>query len=133
MGRVSGGVPLYLIRVLCPHRPAAIQYYDTICNTRKASIGIHAEGSAPMQFDNVYFWTDTIKDWKRLLKPDKYKEVIISSWQELTDRKMIRVYGFVIMPNHLHIVWEMNEPNGKEIGTPPGPTQVSTNTRATQF
>ena len=68
-----------------------------------------------MEFDNVYFWTDTIKDWKRLLKPDKYKGIIISSWQELTDRKMILVYGFVIMPNHLHVVWEMKEPNGKEM------------------
>ena len=68
-----------------------------------------------MEFDEVYFWTDTIKDWKRLLKPDKYKEIIISSWQELADRKMISVYGFVIMPNHLHVVWEMKEPNGKEM------------------
>lgn len=68
-----------------------------------------------MEFDNVYFWTDTIKDWKRLLTPDKYKEVVISSWQELIERKMIMVYGFVIMPNHLHVVWEMNEPNGKEM------------------
>ncbi len=86
-----------------------------------------------MQFDNVYFWTDKIKDWKRLLTPDKYKEIIISSWQELTDRKMITIYGFVIMPNHLHVVWEMNEPNGKEIGTPPGLMPASTNTRATRF
>ena len=25
-----------------------------------------------MEFDLVYFWTDTIKDWKHLLKQDKY-------------------------------------------------------------
>ena len=25
------------------------------------------------------------------------------------------VYGFVIMPNHLHIIWEMKEMNGKEL------------------
>lgn len=63
-----------------------------------------------MEFDHAYFGTGTpsrgrlvgdaqsgtIKDWKRLLKPDKYKEVIISSWQELTERKMIMVYGFKI-------------------------------------
>jgi putative transposase len=67
-----------------------------------------------MEFGEIYFWTDTIKDWKRLLKSDKYKEIIISSWQELVSRGMIAVYGFVIMPNHLHVVWEMKEPNGKE-------------------
>ena len=29
-----------------------------------------------MQFGHVYFWTDTIKDWRKLLKPDKCKELI---------------------------------------------------------
>ncbi len=68
-----------------------------------------------MDFEEVYFWTDTIKDWKHLLKQDKYKNVIISSWQELVERGKIAIYGFVIMPNHLHIVWEMKEPNGREM------------------
>ena len=67
-----------------------------------------------MDFGEVYFWTDTIKDWKKLLNPDKYKEIIISSWQDLVSRGLIVVYGFVIMPNHIHVVWEMKEPNGKE-------------------
>ncbi|GAB2768668.1 hypothetical protein GCM10027275_09120 [Rhabdobacter roseus] len=67
-----------------------------------------------LEMKAVYFWTDTIKDWKPLLKPDKYKEIILSSWQELVKRKLIAIYGFVIMPNHLHVVWEMNAPNGKE-------------------
>ncbi|MCE7039743.1 transposase [Dyadobacter sp. CY312] len=69
-----------------------------------------------MEFDKVYFWTDTIKDWKHLLKQDKYKDLIISSWQELIRRENIVIYAFVIMPNHLHVVWEMKEPNGKEMG-----------------
>jgi putative transposase len=68
-----------------------------------------------MDFDEVYFWTDTIKDWKYLLKQDKYKSLIMSSWQELSERGKIIIYGFVIMPNHLHLIWEMKEPNGKEM------------------
>lgn len=67
-----------------------------------------------MEFDQVYFWTDTVKDWKALLKQDKYKELLIASWKELSERGQIEVYAFVIMPNHLHVVWEMKEPNGKE-------------------
>lgn len=67
-----------------------------------------------MEFEQVYFWTDTVKDWKRLLVPDKYKQLIISSWQELVNRGKITVYAFVIIPNHLHVVWELREPNGKE-------------------
>ena len=30
-----------------------------------------------MKLGEVYFWTDTIKDWKQLLKPDKYKHIIV--------------------------------------------------------
>ena len=68
-----------------------------------------------MEFDQVYFWTNTIYNWKRLLALDKYKQVIIDCWHELVGRKQIAVYAFVIMPNHVHVIWEMLEPNGKEM------------------
>lgn len=68
-----------------------------------------------MALQEVYFWTDTIMGWKRLLKQDKYKEMIISSWRELVSRGKISVYAFVIMPNHLHVVWEMKAKNGREM------------------
>ena len=68
-----------------------------------------------MFLENVYFWTDTIKDWKHLLKQDKYKQVVIEELQWLVERKLIVVYGFVIMPNHLHLIWEMLAKNGKEM------------------
>jgi len=42
------------------------------------------------------------------------QRLIISSWQELVSRGQIVVYGFVIMPNHLHVIWKLKEPNGKE-------------------
>src|ERR1039457_4923689 len=68
-----------------------------------------------MQLNEVYFWTDTVKDWKHLLKQDKYKQTIIDSWRDLVQRQLISIYGFVIMPNHLHIIWEMLKMNGKEM------------------
>jgi putative transposase len=67
-----------------------------------------------MYLGEVYFWTCTIKDWKRLLDNDFYKQVIIESWRELIKRQKITIYGFVIMPNHLHMIWEMIDQNGKE-------------------
>jgi putative transposase len=68
-----------------------------------------------MSLNETYFWTDTIKDWHHLLKLDKYKEVIIEELQWLKNKNKIAVYGFVIMPNHLHLLWEMLEKNGKEM------------------
>ncbi|MEP0711398.1 transposase [Algoriphagus sp.] len=67
-----------------------------------------------MEFDRVYFWTDTVKDWKSIFHNDEYKSLIVSSMGELVRRGNLVVYGFVIMPNHLHLIWEMKEMNGKE-------------------
>jgi putative transposase len=71
--------------------------------------------NSKMLLNEVYFWTDTIKNWKDLLRDDSYKIIILNCWRELVNRKKIAIYGFVIMPNHLHIVWEMVEKNGKEM------------------
>lgn len=67
-----------------------------------------------MDLNEVYFWTSTIISWKHLLKQDKYKQFLIESLQYLTSRGLIRVYSFVIMPNHIHLIWEMLATNGKE-------------------
>lgn len=53
--------------------------------------------------------------WKVLLKNDVHKNIIINCWRELIKRKKIIIYGFVIMPNHIHIIWEMVSNNGKEM------------------
>jgi putative transposase len=62
----------------------------------------------------IYFWTATINNWQRLLEKDEYKDVVIDSLQYLTDEGKIDVFAFIIMPNHIHLIWRVNEPNGKE-------------------
>ena len=62
----------------------------------------------------IYFWTATINQWQRLLENNNYKDVIIDSLQYLTDTGKIAVFAFIIMPNHIHLIWRVNEPNGKE-------------------
>ena len=52
------------------------------------------------------FYTATILEWKPLLKPDKYKELIVSSLQYLTTNKKITLYAFVIMSNHIRLIWQ---------------------------
>ena len=62
----------------------------------------------------IYFWTATINKWQHLLKNDEYKDIIIDLLQYLTDKNNIDVFAFIIMPNHIHLIWRVNEPNGKE-------------------
>ena len=55
----------------------------------------------------LYISTATIKGWKNLLKPDKYKEVITNAMSFLTEEESVWIYAFVIMPNHIHWVWQI--------------------------
>ncbi|MDF2455790.1 MAG: transposase [Cytophagaceae bacterium] len=71
--------------------------------------------NSQINIGEVYFWTSTIKEWKHLLKKDYYKEVIIEQLQWLKHQNKIKIYSYVIMPNHLHIIWETLEKNGKEM------------------
>lgn len=67
-----------------------------------------------MEIGEIFFWTATINKWQRLLMEDRYKDVIISSLEYLTNTGKVDVFAFVIMPNHVHFIWRANEMNGKE-------------------
>ncbi|MGG9971501.1 transposase [Ferruginibacter sp. SUN002] len=45
-------------------------------------------------------------EWKPLLKENKYKDEIVKSLQFLVEQKRIRLYAFVIMSNHIHLIWQ---------------------------
>ncbi len=62
----------------------------------------------------VQFFTATILEWKHLLKPDKYKQIILNSLQFLVEQKRVKVYGFVIMINHIHIIWHVQPEHKRE-------------------
>ena len=74
------------------------------------------EGTRKSYIENgvPYFWTATINNWNYLLVDDTMKIEIIQSLQWLTERKLVTIYAYVIMPNHLHFIWTVNEKNGKE-------------------
>ena len=51
------------------------------------------------------YFASTILEWKHLLKPDKY--IVISSLEFLVIERRIIVYAFVIMSNHIHVIWQV--------------------------
>lgn len=67
-----------------------------------------------IEIGDIFFWTATINNWQNLLQSDEYKNVIISSLEYLSNQSKIDVFGFVIMPNHIHLIWRINQMNGKE-------------------
>ncbi|TKK70222.1 transposase [Ilyomonas limi] len=67
-----------------------------------------------MELALCYFYTATINNFQHLLADDILKMVIISSLQYFVQKKLITRYGFVIMPNHIHLLWYIHQQNGKE-------------------
>ena len=64
-----------------------------------------------MLFSEYYpdYFTATILEWKHLLKPEKYKEIIISSLEFLVKEQRIVVYAFCIMSSHIHVIWQVKQ------------------------
>ena len=59
------------------------------------------------------FFTATILEWKHLLANDAFKDIIISSLQFLVNDGRVIIYGFVIMPNHIHLIWQIQDKHQK--------------------
>jgi REP element-mobilizing transposase RayT len=55
----------------------------------------------------MYFFTATINSWKHLLERDEMKDIIIDSLIWLDKEQKAFTHGFVIMPNHIHILWSL--------------------------
>jgi REP element-mobilizing transposase RayT len=57
-------------------------------------------------FHASQFFTATIYEWQPVLADDQYKEIIIESLQFLVTKKRIELNAFVIMHNHIHLIWQ---------------------------
>ena len=68
----------------------------------------------PIITEYPQFFTATNLEWKRLLKPDKYKEIIIGSMRFLVKNKRVKIFSFVVMENHIHLIWQILPDNDPE-------------------
>ena len=59
------------------------------------------------------FFTATILEWKQLFVLDSMKQIIISSLQYLVNEGRVKIYGFVFMPNHIHLIWQIQDGHEK--------------------
>lgn len=57
-----------------------------------------------MEQDKLYFITATILNWNHLLINDLYKDMLTKEWQHRVQLGHIKIYAFVIMPNHYHAI-----------------------------
>ena len=55
--------------------------------------------------NGLYFSTYTNLNWLFVLENDDYKKIIIDSLEFLVINHRIKLYSFVIMSNHIHLIW----------------------------
>jgi putative transposase len=53
------------------------------------------------------FLTATILNWKHLLAHDQIKTIVVDSLQWLVQNKRCAVNAFVIMPNHIYLIYKI--------------------------
>ena len=57
--------------------------------------------------DYAQFVTVTALDWRPILKARSHKKIILDSLKFLVENQRIYLYGFVVMDNHFHLIWQM--------------------------
>ncbi len=62
------------------------------------------------RYIDLYFTTSTILDWRPLLIEDAYKDIVIDTFRFLVAEKRVTIWAFVIMDDHIHLVWQISEP-----------------------
>ncbi|MDB5283994.1 MAG: element-mobilizing transposase RayT [Bacteroidota bacterium] len=71
---------------------------------------------AEINFDyHPQFFTATILEWKPLLTEDTYKDIIIKSLVFLKNEGSIVIYAFAIMPNHIHLIWQIQDGHTRDL------------------
>ena len=59
---------------------------------------------------NPYFLTLTIVNWIDLFSRRDYRDIVVESLNYCIKEKFIRVYSWVIMTNHVHLICEASPP-----------------------
>lgn len=58
---------------------------------------------------SFYFCTCNIVEWRCVFKEEKYCQIIIDSLNYCRKNKGLLLFGFVIMPNHIHLIVSSKE------------------------
>jgi len=60
-----------------------------------------------LQKNHVQFFTAVCYDWLKLLDSDEAKLIVIESLKFRIAQGQVKVGAYVIMPNHIHIIWRI--------------------------
>jgi putative transposase len=59
--------------------------------------------------DSIYFLTFTILEWQSVFTEGKYTNLVYKWFDYVKDRYQNKIQGYVIMPNHIHVLMFVSE------------------------
>ncbi|UBM62404.1 transposase [Candidatus Sulfidibacterium hydrothermale] len=59
--------------------------------------------------NGLYFLTFTVIDWVDVFSRKEYKIVLTESMNYCVNKKGLIIYAWVIMSNHVHVIWQAKE------------------------
>lgn len=59
--------------------------------------------------NGIQFFTSTCLNWQPLLADDRHKQIIMDSLKFLVEDQRIFLYAFVVMRNHIHLLWRKQD------------------------
>jgi REP element-mobilizing transposase RayT len=62
--------------------------------------------------DGVYFVTATVVDWVDVFTRDEYRDILMDSFRFCQEKQGLRIYGWVLMTNHLHLICSSTDKSG---------------------
>ncbi|MCI5124848.1 MAG: transposase, partial [Candidatus Electrothrix sp. AR5] len=54
--------------------------------------------------DAPYFMTSTVNNWLPIFTRPETVQIVLDSWRYLQEKHNFRLYGYVILENHLHLI-----------------------------
>lgn len=79
---------------------ATFEQYFFTCLSRIVYFGMNTQ--------NLCFFTATCLWWMPVLENKYHKEILIEAWKRRVRQNQVIIYAFVIMPNHVHCIWQIN-------------------------
>jgi len=58
--------------------------------------------------DQPHFLTATVLEWLPVFTRQETVDILFDSWKYLQEKQELRLYGFVVLENHLHVVAQSN-------------------------
>ena len=63
---------------------------------------------------HVQFFTAVCRDWLPLLQEDAVTQLLMDALKFRVQKGQVKVWSFVIMPNHLHFIWRISKAEKRE-------------------